>query len=127
MEKTKIQSFTDLLVWQKAHSLVLEVYRLTKMFPKDELFSLVSQLRRAVISITSNIAEGFGRISEKEKLHFYSFAYGSLLEVKNQILVSKDLNYLKIADHNKLEEQITEVAKMLQGLIKSIKLKPHKY
>lgn len=94
MEKQKIQNFTDLIVWQKGHKLVLEVYKQTKKFPKDELFGLVSQIRRASVSITSNIAEGFGRFSEKEKLHFYSFAYGSLMEVQNQIIIAKDLGFI---------------------------------
>ncbi len=90
----KIQSFTDLVAWQKGHELVLAVYRITKNFPKEEKYGLIDQMRRAAISITSNIAEGFGRQSYKEKIHFYYLAQGSLTEIKNQILIAKDVNYL---------------------------------
>ncbi len=123
MEKQKIQNFTDLIVWQKGHKLVLEVYKQTKKFPKDELFGLVSQIRRASVSITSNIAEGFGRFSEKEKLHFYSFAYGSLMEVQNQIIIAKDLGFINEEEMSNIVPLATEVAKMLQVLISRIKLK----
>ncbi|MBI5530273.1 MAG: four helix bundle protein [Candidatus Doudnabacteria bacterium] len=116
-----MQNFTDLIVWQKSHALVLDVYKLTKKFPKDELFGLVSQLRRAAVSITSNIAEGFGRFSEKEKLHFYSFSYGSLLEVNNQILVAKDLGYMSEEEKQKVVMLSIEVGKMLQTLMARIK------
>lgn len=127
MENKKIQSFTDLIVWQKGHQLVLGVYRLSKAFPKDEWFALVAQIRRAVVSITSNIAEGFGRNSEKEKLHFYAFAYGSLLETQNQLLIAKDLGYVKQMEmeFDELKILAFEVGKMLQGLIKSIKNSPN--
>lgn len=76
----KIKSFTDLNVWKEGHKLVLQVYKLTKEFPKEELFGLTNQIRRAAVSITSNIAEGFSRHSYKEKLQFYSTALGSLTE-----------------------------------------------
>lgn len=80
-ESRKIKSFTDLTVWKEAHELVLLIYSLTKDFPKEELFGLVTQIRRAVVSITSNIAEGFSRNSYKEKAQFYAMALGSLTEV----------------------------------------------
>jgi four helix bundle protein len=105
--------------------LVLDVYRLSKAFPKDELFALISQIRRAVVSLTSNIAEGFGRNSEKEKLHFYSFAYGSLLEVQNQLLIAKDLGYIKPEEYEVLIVLAIEIGKMLQGLIRAIKKFPN--
>ena len=124
MDTAKIQSFTDLIVWQKGHELVLEVYRMTKKFPKEELFALVSQIRRAVVSVTSNIAEGFGRTSKKEKLHFYSFAYGSLLEVRNQLFVAKDLNYIAENEFIQVSDCAIEISKMLQGLMKKINLSP---
>ncbi len=125
MEKQKIKNFTDLIVWQKAHKLVLEVYKQTKKFPKDELFGLTSQVRRASVSITSNIAEGFGRFSEKEKLHFYSFAYGSLLEVQNQTMIAKDLGYIRETELSEILSSSVEVAKMLQSLIVKIKNNPN--
>lgn len=104
MENKKIQSFTDLEVWRKAHKLVLLIYRITKKFPKEELFSLTNQMRRAAISITSNIAEGFARQSFKEKLQFYYIALGSLTELQNQLLVAKDLKYLNQAEFDKIAE-----------------------
>jgi four helix bundle protein len=94
MEYKKIQQFTDLIVWQKAHCLVLMIYQITKSFPREELYCLVDQLRRAVISITSNIAEGFTRRSYKEKAQFYYQALGSLTEIQNQLIASRDLNYI---------------------------------
>ncbi len=121
MEKQKIKSFKDLLVWQKGHNIVLEVYRLTKLFPREELFALTSQIRRAVISITSNIAEGFGRAFLKEKVHFYTISYGSLLETLNQLEIAKDLGYITSKDFVNLEAELSELAKMLQSLMKVIK------
>ena len=122
MQNGKIQSFRDLLVWQKGHIIVLKIYELTKNFPKDELFALVSQLRRAAVSITSNIAEGFGRQFAKEKVQFYCIAYGSLLEIQNQIEIAKDLKYIGAEDFKELDLKINELAKMIQGLIRSIRV-----
>lgn len=121
METTKIKSFKDLFVWQKGHILVLKVYKLSINFPKDEIFALVSQIRRAVVSITSNIAEGFGRQSSKEKVQFYCIAYGSLLETLNQLEIAKDLTYINKKDFEMLEIQLSEMARMLQSLMKVIK------
>lgn len=90
----KIQSFTDLYAWQAGHKLVLSIYEVTQKFPKEELFGLTNQLRRAAVSITSNIAEGFSRSSYKEKSQFYSMALGSLTEIQNQLLIAKDIKYL---------------------------------
>jgi len=113
----KIQSFTDLLVWQESHKLVLMIYQATKNFPKEELFGLTSQLRRAAVSITSNIAEGFSRQGYKEKLQFYYMALGSLTESQNQLLIAKDLNYLEQIEFNKIAKQTISVHKLLNGLI----------
>lgn len=88
----KIKEFTDLVVWQEGHKLVLLVYEQTNMYPKSESYSLVDQMRRAAVSITSNVAEGFGRHTYKEKIQFYYMAQGSLTELKNHILISKDLH-----------------------------------
>jgi len=103
-EKVKIKSFTDLVVWKKGHELVIAVYKITKNFPKDELYSLTNQMRRAAASITSNIAEGFGRQGYKEKIQFYYLAQGSLIELKNQLLIAKDVDYLNKTDFIKLEK-----------------------
>ena len=96
--KAKIRTFTDLKVWQEGHSLVLNIYEATEKFPKEETYSLIDQMRRASVSVTSNIAEGFGRQSYKDKLRFYYNAQGSLTELKNQLLVAKDVKYLKADD-----------------------------
>ena len=89
-----IKSFTDLEAWRGGHTVVLDGYRLTKSFPREEQFGLASQMRRAAVSVTSNIAEGFSRRSAKEKTQFYHVALGSLTELQNQLLVAKDLLYL---------------------------------
>ena len=120
-EKQKIISFRDLKAWQEAHKLTLLIYKATKQFPKEEIYCLVSQLRRAVISITSNIAEGFSRQSSKEKIHFYSFANGSLVEIQSQILISKDLGYIDQDIFNVLYGETILVQKLINGLIKSLK------
>ena len=96
MEKAK--NYTDLLVWQKSHVLVLDIYRITKQFPKEEVFSLTSQFRRAAVSVPANIAEGFARNGVKDKLRFYNIAAGSLNEVGYYLLLSKDLDYFDTSD-----------------------------
>lgn len=117
--KTKIHSFTDLDAWKEAHKLVLLVYKYTKLFPKEELYSLVDQMRRCVISISSNIAEGFSRQSKKEKQQFYFIAKGSLTELQNQLLVAKDVNYLNKEDFQIIAVQTIRVHKLINGLIRS--------
>lgn len=119
----KITSFTQLIVWQKGHKFALDIYAITKDFPKEELFGLTSQIRRAVVSITSNIAEGFGRQSYKDKARFYILAFGSLTEVQNQLLLARDLNYLEKTKFNQLWENSIEIQKMLSVLIKNSQAK----
>jgi len=114
----KIKSFTDLNAWKEAHKLVIIIYKITKPFPDEEKFGLVSQMRRAVISITSNIAEGFSRQSYNEKSQFYSIAQGSTTEIQNQILAAKDIGYLPKEDFKKLAKQAVIVHKIINGLIK---------
>src|SRR3990167_10660108 len=99
----KIVDFTDLLVWQKSHLLVLEIYKITRTFPTFERFGLASQMQRAVVSITSNLAEGFARRSKKEKLQFYYTALSSLSELRNQLLICRDLKYIDELKFNSLE------------------------
>ena len=115
-EKQKIENFTDLRAWKEAHTLVLLIYSITKKYPKEELFGLVSQMRRAVISVTSNTAEGFSRASNKDKNQFYSIAMGSLTELQNQLLASKDIGYISEADFVSSYAQSTEAKKVLSGL-----------
>lgn len=114
----KITSFTDLEAWKKGHDLVLFIYKITEKFPKKELFVLTSQIRRAAISVTSNIAEGFSRHSYREKIQFYFMAQGSLSELQNQILIAKDIGYLTDETCSKFMKMSTEVQKIINGLIK---------
>ncbi len=94
MANNDITSFEKLTVWQESQSFAVNVYEATRSFPKEELFGITSQLRRASSSISANIAEGFGRTSTKDKLHFYTVAYGSLLETKNFLYLSEKLGYI---------------------------------
>ena len=118
-EKQKIKSFTDLVAWQEAHALVLEIYKATKEFPKEEQFGLTNQLRRAVVSITSNIAEGFSRNTRKEKAQFYRTALGSLIEVQNQFLIARDVGYISSEVFRQIADKTVRVSKLLNGLLKS--------
>lgn len=121
MKNGKIQSFTDLNVWKEGHKLVLMVYKITKNFPREETYSLVDQMRRAAASITANIAEGFGRQTYKEKLQFYYTAQGSLTELKNFILIAKDVGYINKDDFDALVYQSNLTHQILQGLIQKTK------
>lgn len=122
MNKTeaKIKNFTDLKAWQEAHKLAVSVYKITSGFPQSEQFGLTSQIRRASVSISSNIAEGFSRITKADKAHFYSMAKGSTTEVQNQLLLARDIKYLKNSDFQKVAEQSTIVSRLLTGLSRSL-------
>ena len=115
----QIKNFTDLVTWQKGHTLVITVYKLTKNFPADERYGLVSQMRRCSVSITSNIAEGFGRRTGKEKIRFYDIAIGSLFELQNQVLLSQGLGYLDESQIALIQPLALEVNRLLNGLIKT--------
>lgn len=121
MENNKARSFTDLVVWQKAHDAVLDTYKLTKKFPQTENYALTSQMRRAVVSITSNVAEGFSRQSLKEKIQFYYMALGSTTELQNQFIIAKDLNYVSEEEFNSMLDELITINKLINGLIKSLK------
>ena len=114
----KIARFEDLSVWQKAHQLVLQVYRITGSFPAGERFGLSSQMRRAAVSVPANLAEGFKKRGVKDKLNFYNIAQGSLEELRYYLILSKDLGYL--SDNHELVESAEEIARMLHGLVKSV-------
>lgn len=114
----KIKSFTDLDTWKEAHKLVIGIYRLTKDFPNEEKFGLVNQMRRAAVSITSNIAEGFSRQSLKEKIQFYFMSKGSNIELQNQLLIAKDVDYLNKEIFDRVAKQSVTVNKLINGLIK---------
>jgi four helix bundle protein len=117
----KIKSFTDLLVWQEGHKLAVLVYQITRKFPREEMYSLSDQMRRASVSVTSNIAEGFGRQGYKEKVQFYYISHGSLTELENQVLIAKDVGYLTVDDFKKIMEQANKTHTFLIGFIKKSK------
>lgn len=116
----KIKKFYELDAWTKGHELVLEIYNLTKDFPKEELYGIVSQLRRAASSITANIAEGFARYHFKDKTRFYYQARGSVAEVQNFLLLAKDLKFIDLKICKKLGEDANEASQLINGLIRSI-------
>jgi len=115
-----VQSYRDLVVWKKSMALVLNVYRCTQAFPKIETYGLTSQLRRAVISVPSNIAEGQGRLSTGEFRQFLGNARGSLMEVETQILVAQDLGYFDQNQSEALLSATAEVGRILNGLLASL-------
>lgn len=121
----KINSFKDLNAWKEAHKLVLLVYKITRGFPKEEIFGLTSQLRRAVVSITSNIAEGFSRGYAKEKFQFYSISLGSLTEVENQTIIARDLGYIDEKVNLIIQNQIITINKLIHGLMKTVSNRIH--
>lgn len=113
-----MNSFRKLNVYIKAKELVARVYELLKKFPKEEQYALCDQLRRAVVSIPSNIAEGCGRETQKEQTHFPNIAYGSLMEIYSQLDVACDLGYITDNEFEQMEVMVNEEAKMLVGMIK---------
>lgn len=115
-----ITKFTELIVWQKAHKLVLAIYKLTEQFPTSEQFGLTSQLRRAAVSVTSNIVEGFERSTNKELRQFLVISRGSLAETQYQLLLARDLGYISTNEFNKLAKDSVEVHKLINGFMKSL-------
>ena len=115
-----MQRFTELLVWKRSHAAVLEVYRATAHFPSDERFGLTSQLRRAMLSVPTNIAEGSKRVSRQDYGRFLNVAEGSLAEAEYLLMVSADLGYLARQAAAKLIEELTEIARMLSALRKKV-------
>ena len=115
------QSYRDLVVWQKAMQLVTQTYLVAEIFPKAEMFGLASQLKRAAISVPSNIAEGQGRDSIKEFLHHLSIAYGSLMEVETQIQIAANLSFIPQTQADMLIDKCGEVGRLLNGLLRSLR------
>jgi len=113
--------YQDLIVWQKAKALATQIYQATELFPKTEIYGLTSQLRRAGVSVASNIAEGQGRLTKGEFCHFLGQARGSLLEVETQLAIALDLHFLGDEEFRKLEGLSSEVQKLLNGLIGSMR------
>lgn len=118
-ESQKIRSFTDLYAWQESHKLVVATYELTKSLPAREAYGLCSQMQRAAVSITSNIAEGFSRGTFADKKHFYMMAKGSLTELQNQLLVARDVGYVSGEDFSGIANQPKTALGLLAGLIRS--------
>jgi four helix bundle protein len=117
-KQNELKSFQDLTVWQESRKLFFIIYKLTKQFPKEEVFSSVSQMRRSSMSISSNIAEGFGRSSIADKLHFYIMARGSLTELQNQIILTGDVGLITAENIKIALEQAEITHKLVVGLIK---------
>ncbi len=113
-----IKTFREIVAWQKAHQLVLEVYTVSEQFPTREAFGLTSQMRRCAVSIPSNIAEGFKRRSKNDSIHFYNIAEGSLEELKYQLFLARDLKYIQEKDYHKINVLTEEVGKLIHGWIK---------
>lgn len=115
-----MNNFRELKVWQKSIELVKQIYQKTNSFPSTEIYGLTSQIRRAAVSIPSNIAEGAARKSVKDFDHFLSIALGSSFELETQIIIATELNYLSNDDNTQIEQDIQEVQKMIRGLQKSL-------
>ncbi|MEN8187175.1 MAG: four helix bundle protein [Bacteroidota bacterium] len=114
----KDKSFKQLILWQKAHALVLEIYKLTSSLPESERFGLINQIQRSSVSVPANVAEGYGRISIKEKIRFLYIANGSLEETRYFLILIQDLNYSKT---EKIQENLREVSRILNSYIKKLK------
>jgi four helix bundle protein len=115
-----IRNFYNLDAWKKAHSFVLEIYKITKKFPKEELYGITSQIRRASSSITANIAEGFSRYHYNDKIRFYHNARGSVSETQNFLFIARDLVYLSVEEFKYLFDLSEAISKLINGLIRSI-------
>jgi four helix bundle protein len=118
MERTAAKTFEDLIVWQKSHAVVLEIYRATKAFPPDERYGLTSQMRRAAISIPANIAEGFVKRGRQDKARFLNIAQGSLAETRYYLILARDLGYLP---DGKLHTGIAEVSRLLDAYVRAVR------
>jgi four helix bundle protein len=120
---TAVKDYRDLIVWQRAMDLVEAIYRTTGTFPREEIYGLTSQIRRAAISIPSNIAEGNGRNTTRDYVHFLGMAYGSVKEVETQVLIAKRLQYINSTRGDELVNITGEVARLISGLVNSLNRK----
>jgi four helix bundle protein len=118
-----LRNYKELKVWQKSYQLCLEIYRITKGFPKEETYCLTSQIRRAAVSVPCNIAEGYGRKTTPDYIRCLYIAYGSNCELETQILLSGDLGYIEAGKLKKIQDEIGEVERMLKALIKALENK----
>ncbi len=122
-KKTKLKTYKDLIAWQKAYQLCLRIYKVAKSFPSPEQYGLTSQIKRSALSIPSNIAEGYVRQGTQDYIRFLYIAYASLAELETQLLLAKDLGYIKIDDFNEAINLQMEVQRIMFRLIGSLKLK----
>lgn len=113
----KIRHFTDLEAWRESHQLALDVYKITKLFPKEEMFGLTNQMRRASVSVGSNIAEGFSRNTVKDKSQFYFVARGSATELESQLLLARDIGYLNEEAFDAVRDRLGKVGRLITGLL----------
>ncbi len=126
MDNNEIFNYRKLIAYQRAKTLVKEVYRILKKFPKEEQYALCDQLRRAVTSVTSNIAEGTNRSTYPDKVHFLEISYGSLMEVSSQMDIACDLGYISIEELSQIDELVISIAKPLSGLRSKFQVEIHK-
>ncbi len=120
-DKKVLKSFRELKVWKKAYDLCLEIFRITKKFPREERYVLSYQMRKSALSIPSNIAEGYGRKTRADYIRILYIAYGSACELDTQISLSGDLNYIQETEHENIKKEISEVGIMLRALIRALK------
>jgi four helix bundle protein len=118
-----LRNFKELKVWQKSYALCLKVYKMTNSFPREEVYGLTSQIRRAAVSVPSNIAEGYGKRTTSDYIRSLYIAYGSACELETQVLLSNDLGYVKAKEKERFGEKLGEVERMLKALIKSLQKK----
>lgn len=118
--KNEIRNFYDLEAWKRSHKISLKIYKLTEKFPKEEIYGITSQLRRSASSVGANIAEGFARFHYRDKIRFYYHARGSVAESQNFLLLAKDLRYINMENCEMLGKDFNEIAKLINGLIRSI-------
>ena len=119
-----LKNYKELKVWQKSYELCLEIYRITAKFPKEEKYGLTSQIRRSVVSIPSNITEGYGRKTTMDYIRMLYISYGSVCELETQILLAGDLDLIEKSELGTLKKDISEIERMLKALIKSLENKP---
>ena len=117
----EIKSFTDLVAWKESHKFVLMIYKITRKFPRGEVYGLTDQIRRAAVSISSNIAEGFSRKTNLDKRHFYYQALGTLTEAQNQLLIARDVGYLDKGDFGEVAKQSIVASKLVNSLLRYLK------
>ena len=120
MQRAEVKTYKDLLVWQKAIHFVTQVYKAVKGFPQEELYGLTSQIKRAAVSIPSNIAEGYGRKSTKDYIRFLQIAMGSIFEIQTQLEISKNLEFVSESSFGELYEYSREIERMLSSMINKV-------